>query len=300
MANAYLDASFAHSCLYRDGLGRAVLDAKCLSKLGFKLGGSLGGASEGAWAATAKDGTKLVLKLSTGREMPAIYAALLPALDALRAKGVPVPKVVHLSTHDGGTLTAQAFLPGRAEENPTPEIIAEMVRHIAAKKGLSGPLPAAPSWGQYVKDTLTIGQSKWCAHQPLRAAGGDAEQLLQRIIARGAMANPMEFPQDGLTHLDLHTDNVLIHEGRVSGLIDWESAVFGDHQYDLVQYIFDLEGHGYPAWHVVDAAGFAPNTLRAYLALLVLKTLSSAIRNCPDDVPRQLARAKRVFEHFEV
>ena len=64
------------------------------------------------------------------------------------------------------------------------------------------------------------------------------------------------------------------------------------------EFAFDLDGHGQPIWGVVDAADFEPQVLRAYVALLVLKCTSSAIRHCPADVLRQLDRAERVLERY--
>ena len=68
-------------------------------------------------------------------------------------------------------------------------------------------------------------------------------------------ADPDWFPDDGLVHRDLHTDNVLIDGGapirhhRLGGGA-------GDHRFDLVAFAFDLDGHSQPIWDVVDAAGF--------------------------------------------
>ena len=136
-------------------------------------------------------------------------------------------------------------------------------------------------------------------HEPLRTYDGRGAAVLDRVKAIGTGTDPSWFPDSGLVHLDLHTDNVLIDDGTVTGIIDWEGACTGDHRYDLVQFAFDLDGHSQPIWDVVDAAELEPQVLRAYLALLVLKCTSGAIRNCPEDVPRQLDRAERVFGRYD-
>jgi len=116
----------------------------------------------------------------------------------------------------------------------------------------------------------------------------------------GADAEPHRFPDDGLVHLDLHTDNILVDGGALSGIIDWEGACTGDHRFDLVAFAFDLDGHGQRIWDVVDGAGFDPQVLRAYVALLALKCTASAIVHRPDDVTRQLDRAERVFDRYGI
>jgi aminoglycoside phosphotransferase (APT) family kinase protein len=274
-----------------------------LLQLGFKLGArALGGRSQGAWFATMPDGAPIVLKWSPDGTIADRYAALLPGLDELRACGVPVPEYLHVSTFDGGTLSAQRFLPGRSADNPSPAVVESIVACVAAKTGIGGPLPAADqrTWGAFVVRTLTVGQDGWAMHELLRSGDRRSAAVLERVEAVGADADPSWFPNDGLVHFDLHTDNVLIDDGALSGIIDWEDACAGDHRFDLVAFAFDLDGHNQPIWEVVDAAGFEPQVLRAYVALLALKYTVSAILHRPEDVARQLDRAERVFDRYEV
>ena len=274
-----------------------------LLRLGFELGARApGGRSQGAWFATARGGAPVILKWSPDATMADRYAALLPGLDELRARGVPVPEYLHVGAFDGGTLSAQRLLPGRSQDNPSPAVVESVMRCVAAKAGIGGPRPAAdlPTWGAFVVGRLTAGQDAPAMHAALRAWAPRSAAVLDRLAAVGAAADPGWFPDGGLVHRDLHTDNVLIDDGALSGIIDWEEACAGDHRYDLVAFAFDLDGHGQPAWDIVDAAGFEPQVLRAYVALLTLKGAASAILHRPDDVARQLDRAERVFDRYEI
>jgi hypothetical protein len=278
------------------------MDRARLLDLGFELGArAFGGRSQGAWFATAPDGAPVVLKWCSEGTLADRYAALLPGLDELRARGVPVPEYLHVSRFNGGTLSAQRCLPGRSQDNPTPAVIDSIVECVAAKAGIGGPPPLADpcTWGTLVVRTLTVGQDGWAMHEPLRTRDRHCA-LLDRVAAVGTSADPGWFPTDGLVHGDLHTDNILIEEGMLSGIIDWEDACAGDHRFDLVAFAFDLDGHKQPIWDVVDAAGFDPRVLRAYVALLTLKCTASAILHHPADVTRQLDRAERVFDRYEI
>ncbi len=273
-----------------------------LRELGFELGArAVGGESQGAWFATGPDGTPVVLKWFPDEAVADRYAVLLPALDELRARGVPVPQYPHVIAADGWTLSAQQMLPGRSEDNPSPAVVEAMVECIAAKAGIAGPPPAPDllPWGEFIVRTLTHGQDGWVMHEPLRTGDRRSAAVLDRIEAVGDNADPSWFPDDGLVHLDPHTDNVLIDDGTLTGIIDWEGACAGDHQFDLVAFAFDLDGHGQPIWDIVDAARLESRVLRAYIAHLTLRFTDWAIRHHPEDVPRQLDRAERVLDRYE-
>ncbi len=64
-----------------------------LRELGFELGAraEAGVSDEGAWFATAPDGALVMLKWFPDETAAERYASLLPALDELRSRGVPVP-----------------------------------------------------------------------------------------------------------------------------------------------------------------------------------------------------------------
>lgn len=272
-----------------------------LAELGFVLGDrATGGASQGAWFATGPDGAAVVLKWFPDQNLVDRYAQLLPALDELWGRGVPVPRYRHVLPIDGGTITAQQMLPGRSEDNPSPAVVDALVDAIAAKAGITGPATEVGSWGDFVVETLTVGRAGWAAHEPMCTHGPRTADLLDRIHAIGAEADPSWFREDGLVHLDLHTDNVLIDNGALTGIIDWDGACAGDHRFDLAAFVFDLDGHDQPIWEIVDAVGFAPEVLRAYVAVLALKSTSSTIQHRPNDLSRQLDRAERVFARYEL
>lgn len=68
-----------------------------LRELGFELGlrAEAGVSDEGAWFAAVPDGAPVVLKWFPDETVVERYAVLLPALDELRSRGVPVPEYPH-------------------------------------------------------------------------------------------------------------------------------------------------------------------------------------------------------------
>jgi aminoglycoside phosphotransferase (APT) family kinase protein len=270
--------------------------------LGFELGARAeGGQSEGAWFATAPDGTRVVLKWFPDEIMADRYAVLLPGLDELRSRGVPVPEYPHVLAVDGWTVSAQRVLPGSSVDNPPQAMVERVFECVAAQAGIACPLPAPglDPWGASVVQALTVGVDGWAEHEPMRTGNRRSAAILKRIEAVGAIADPSWFPTDGLVHLDLHTDNVLADEkGRLTGIIDWDGACAGDSRFDAVRYAFDLDGHDQPVWDLVDASGIEARVIRAYVAHHALRCIGWAIVRHPEDMPRQLDRAERVLDRY--
>jgi aminoglycoside phosphotransferase (APT) family kinase protein len=181
-------------------------------------------------------------------------------------------------------------------------MVQQVAECVAAQEGIAGAPPASElrSWGVFVVHALTEGVDGWAMHEPLRTRDRRSASVLERIEEVGAGADPGWFPDDGLVHLDLHTDNLLAAEdGTLSGIIDWEGACAGDHRFDLVRFAFDLDGHDQPIWEVVEDTGIDPHVLRAYVALQALTCTSWQIWKDTPDVARQLDRAERVLDRYD-
>jgi hypothetical protein len=281
-----------------------------LHELSFELGtrAEAGQSEHGAWFGTAPDGAPAVLKWFPDETVADRYAVLLPALDVLRSRGVPVPHYPFVGTVDGWTLSAQRVLPGRPWEPAEghgarvapPQLVDQVIECVSAEAGILAP-PPAPShrpWGEFIVHTVTAGEDGWAMHEPLRTWNERTAALLEHIEAVGAGADTAWFPTNGLVHLDLHTGNLLARDdGSLTGIIDWEGACGGDHRFDLAAFAFDLDGAGQQIWDRVEAL-IEPRLLRVYVAHLALKCTDWAIRHHPDDLPRQLARADRVLDRY--
>ena len=279
------------------------MKAEQLRDLGFQLEGRApGGESGGAWFAIAADGSRVVLKWFAGEGMADRYAVLLPALDVLRSRGVPVPEYPFVRAVDGWTLSAQQVLPGWSFPLWPRQLVDRMIECVSAAAGIAGPLPvpALQPWGEFVVHSLTVGEDGWAQHDSLQAHSDRSRRIIDAVESVGADAKPSWFPTSGLVHLDLHTDNVLaLDDGTLTGIVDWEGACAGDHCFDLVAFAFDLDGHGQQIWDRIEPL-VEPRVLPAYVAHMALRQTDWAIRHHPEDVPRQLDRAERVLDRFGV
>ncbi|WP_445441930.1 phosphotransferase family protein [Clavibacter sp. km1a] len=196
--------------------------------------------SKGGWASRAWVGEEHVIRLSNGQARDAYghEAAVVALLD-----GSGVPHARHLAHGAGpdGEWYVSERLPGRTLHNAWTDAAAGERRSIVESLGGAlralhrVPVPAdlRPPW---LVDALAGG--RWPAYHPpvvqitldqvdaaRRSPGHDAG-LLDDVAAWILERLPL-FGADALVlvHGDLHGSNVMVEQGRVTGLIDFAEAV---------------------------------------------------------------------------
>ncbi len=97
------------------------------------------------------------------------------------------------------------------------------------------------SWRQYILSSL--GSLRLDVLPPYY--DGSLQLRMQRAV-EGLMPKCPEERQ--LLHGDFGMDNVLVHDGEVSGVIDWEQSAYGDPLYDVARLDFWDPEIGYQAW----------------------------------------------------
>lgn len=272
-----------------------------LAKLGYTdIVRAVGGRSQGAWFATYQT-TPVVLKWMDDPTMLAHYDTLIPALDRLHSHGLGCAHYLGALPLNGGVLSIQKRLEGTAQDTHPETAVNDYLLLNANQYGLNAG-KTDTSWGQLVVDTLIGHNTTWTDINSLLVSKSHTHHNTLRALhfhcrSIGSMCLPAMFPEQGLVHCDLHTDNMLIHNGRLAGVIDWEDSRLGDPYFDLVAYTFDLEGHGQPIWQHLSSHHHATRGLSniitiAYVALLCAMRTVSALKTNPEDLPRQFIRAQ--------
>ncbi|AFH62512.1 aminoglycoside phosphotransferase APH(3') [Paenibacillus caseinilyticus] len=178
-----------------------------------------------------------VLKRTRGRRFSDWLRREAGVLEHLTRTALPVPKVYCFAEQEHGADGLHAWLlmqhlPGESLRSVIAEEKDEGARHkllrrfgAALKELHSTPCPAA----------LRHDGGRWLDHMLAEAehsltherVDGTAELLKQLKANR-----PREIKQT-LIHGDFTVDNVLVHEGRISGIIDWSGGALGDPRYDV-------------------------------------------------------------------
>lgn len=213
----------------------------------------------------------------------------------VRAAGVPAPRVIEVGTHEqlpGGLWLAMAgvagqpWQPARARDGLIATTIDDMARVLVAAHG-----EKRTGYG-WVDDDGNGGSQRWsdwlvdALHEsmmmlsPTDLLPGDFEHRAEQALTTLARDDV----PGGILNGDLGLSEVFVEPatGRVTGLVDWGSALVGDPLYDVATFVL-----GGPAGDPLPPK-LAPRLLDAYAAL------DPSIRDRPDG----LAGLYRMLNHL--
>lgn len=270
------------------------------AKLGLRLGRYLGGYWNGAYLAQDSHDRPVVFKQlpdeATFAEVRVQNAVTLE--ESLRADGYPAPEYFQVAVLEGRTYTTQEFVSG---EVPSVLELAHVHRLLELIELQSDQAPADPTWAEQILRPLRPADSH---EQRLLHAAEDSllRQLLDEINSVGDNTDPTVLHSSDIVHYDLHNRNLLVRNGAIAAVIDWECARAGDARLDLVALAWSDPPDAHTVSH--DAAAFLarhiaaviPHDVRAAIAAhLAFSKLAYAMQWGP---PGTMERALAVTNHW--
>jgi hypothetical protein len=263
-----------------------------------------GESDEGAWFATLR-GERVVVKRAALAALDR-YERLAALMDRLRSAGLPVP-AFRLLPDEQDLVVVQSLLPGRIPGAPDRALIEDVMDASALLAGISGAPPLnGQEWPALLRHSLLIGEVGWCRHEPMRSYSTRTRALLEQGIEAGHCLDVGTVPTTDPVHLDLHPANLLVQQGRLSGIVDWDAALQGDRWFDLLYFAHHADGWWgsrpddvAPLWEAIEAARPAA-LLRAYAAHAALRTVEWQVsRHGAADADRALLFGERLLARFE-
>ena len=198
-----------------------------------------------------------------------------PLLDRARAAGVPTARQELTAHLDGIHVVVQERLAGAPPVTAAAALVRQM---LAVNDRLAGLLAGEPG-GAPTPLYLTADGPGFCLHEPLAGYSTRTARLLARVLEVGAAGSAMI--GDDLVHLDFHPGNVLVEDGRLTGVVDWAGATRGDRLFDLVTLRFVLTADAPHLAALVDErlADLPARRRRAYWAHMSLRQVDWSIRH---------------------
>jgi aminoglycoside phosphotransferase (APT) family kinase protein len=125
---------------------------------------------------------------------------------------------------------------------PLPDEIARQLLSLLELHGEAFPVATPGSWRRVVASSVLSGARSYLRLATLRDHSDRSRELLSRCQEAVRRFSERVPEMGAIVHWDFTPDNVLVRDGRVSGVIDWEGVRAGDPQFDLVTLAFYAPG----------------------------------------------------------
>ena len=158
----------------------------------------------------------------------------------LREFGYPAPRYVQVEAD----WALQEELPGEPLEpwRPLPDEIAAQLVALHELHAEAFPVATPGSWPRVVASSVLSGARSYLRLATLRDHSDRSRELLSRCQEAVVRFVDRVPEMEAIVHWDFTPDNVLVRDGRVSGVIDWEGVRAGDPAFDLVTLAFYAPG----------------------------------------------------------
>jgi hypothetical protein len=234
---------------------------------------------QGAFELADQRGDRYVLKWSMGDNKIERLRLAGAVTERLRSLGYPAPRYCFVGNIAGASYSIQEALPGVPLGRCTPELLPRLLDLNTLQVGQALSMPR--NWPAPVVKTVLHGGDGFCLLETMRAYSSTTSELLdvlQRVVTAYA---DTPIATDDIVHIDFNPANILVDDGQISGVVDWEDAHAGDCTFDLATllfYSYDIAALREPLQRLaLDRAG--PNALRMYLAHMILRQVEWSARH---------------------
>jgi hypothetical protein len=247
--------------------------------LALTLGERYAWGEQGAFAVRDATGTPFVLKFDTPASADERLRQARIATNHLHGRGYPVPRYRAHGVVDGVNYSLQELLPGRPIQSVGLKQVPQLVALNELQRG-PAPLPAC-SWPQPILDSVFVGCDGYCVLESLDGYSRVTRALLTQMQALVTDHPVATCRDDDIVHFDFNPANILIHEGQISGVVDWDGVMAGDRIFDLVTLLFysGEDGHARQAlWRYVRSHA-TQCAITLYMAHIIIRQIDWSIRH---------------------
>lgn len=199
---------------------------------------------------------------------------------ALRRLGYPAPEylIVDALAGDRG-YALQCELPGSPPADG--DVSFALTDELLALNELQAGQALLVNREPPVVQTLLSGGNGFALHEPLLQHSAETSALLDAIVSIGKKFADLDYPTHDVVHYDFHLRNMLVDEGHITGVVDWEGTASGDRAFDIATFLFYAGGCSAAVqdrlWQtLLELTGWQRTSV--YLAHMMLRQVDWSIR----------------------
>lgn len=244
----------------------------------FRLASAVPAGESGA-ARTILDhtGHAHILKWGAGDEFRLDNAIAITA--ELARRGYPIPAYLLTGNNLDLRWTIRPMLPGRSmgilDERYLARIQELNEMQAGATSSLSGDWPAR------IVESILEGFQEWCVLDTFRNHSAETAAMLSQMQDHARAAERSRFESQDAVHFDFNPQNILVDEGAINAVIDWEGCCPGDRAFDLATLLFysydrsEIRSRLREPMHQIASA----EAIAIYLSHMIVRQLDWSIRH---------------------
>jgi hypothetical protein len=251
-----------------------------------------GGLQGGAWMLAEPTGRPVVLKWSRNGPTARPHR-LVDTIARIRAAGYPTPGWLASGTTTAGlSYHVQDFVTGQPSTPLTVGKTRLLLEVLERQAGLD-PEPAR-DWSPYVT-SIALEDPDDGPRPVLWNLGPPGRDLIAHYDRLLATFGPIQLPTGDMVHGDFNSCNIMLHEDRVSGVIDVEALGSGTRVIDYAWLLREayVEDYGPEVTHLIRWAGEAvagPGALALCVAATAFDIVRFKLRHEPSRLAEILTR----------
>ena len=199
--------------------------------------------AEGVYLVEDEGGRSALRYWPGDAHLEAVFAEIHRRLDHLRARGVPIPRVVHADHVGLAYVELAEYVDGAPPERLDGELIDGALSLLRSMRQAA--VGDGDAWGPWLLTSIEDDARNFFRPGKLRAAGGEGGAILsaaQEIMGRFTVS---DLVAEDIVHGDFGLGNVLVRDGAIVAVVDWSGCRDGSGCFDLTALW----------WEVADAGG---------------------------------------------
>lgn len=255
---------------------------------------ALGGESDATRIILDQSGRAHLLKWGAGDEFRLDNAIAITA--ELARRGYPVAAYLLTGSNLGRRWAIRPMLPGRSMGVFDERYLARIFELNKMQAGAATTLLS--DWPVRIIESVLEGYQGWCVLETFRTHSAETAAMLSELQAHARAAERLRIESVDAVHFDFSPQNILVADGDIAAIIDWEGCCSGDRAFDLATLLFysyeDSEARA-RLWERMREIAVAEASA-LYLSHMIVRQLDWSIRrHAAATVQRYLTIARNIL-----
>ena len=208
----------------------------------------------------------------------------------LLSLGYPVPKYLYTGRIGGGLYWVQQQLPGKPLwQNPTVEQIEKILSLLLLQKNQA--VSKKQNYSLLIKDTVygnRLGNLR-----SIQNYSPEIRKFLDNLMISVKDLEKLSLPDCDIVHGDFSYHQVMVENGGITGIIDWQEAGCGDWLVDLTRLIYSLHDRPHLATPIIRYVKKENlSRIRLYTAFTTIEMLLWPIQQKQVNIENSFNKAK--------